>query len=268
MTKNPFTRSDHGKVPPNGKEIELPTNHSVMIYLMNSMNRTITVLGMHRSGTSALMGSLEQAGLYIGHTNQYAEDNIKGNRESIEILALHNDLLDRNGGSWDKPVRNLKWDPVHRALQTTIIKTFEDQPLWGFKDPRTLLTTDMWLKAIPGLELIGIFRHPFLVAQSLITRNNMPAEQALELWYFYNTNLHWLAKNKTQFPVLEFSVEAAEFNDQLQNLITVLKLDNNSVDFFDTSLRRRAIPDFSAEPVARRCLNLYETLKEIGINSM
>lgn len=223
---------------------------------------------MHRSGTSALTGSLEQAGLYIGHTNQHANDNIRGNRESIEILTLHNDLLERNGGSWDKPVRNPKWDPVHRALQTTIIKTFEDRPLWGFKDPRTLLTTDMWMKAIPALELVGIFRHPFLVAQSLISRNDMSAEQALDLWYFYNNNLKWLAENKTQFPLIEFSTDATEFNHQLQNLIEILKLKNTGVDFFEHKLRRQSIPDFNAEPLAQRCLNLYESLKDTGKKSM
>lgn len=235
---------------------------------MSFRNRTITVLGMHRSGTSALMGSLEQAGLYIGHANQYADDNLKGNRELTEILILHNDLLDRNGGSWDQPVRNMKWEPVHRALQTTIIKTFADHPLWGFKDPRTLLTTDMWLKAIPELELIGIFRHPFLVAQSLISRNSMSAEKALSLWYFYNTNLHWLAKNKPQFPVIEFSVEAVEFNKQLKNLIDILELDNSRVDFFDTSLRRQTIPDLTAEPLAQRCLSLYEALQVVSSKLM
>ena len=76
----------------------------------------------------------------------------------IEIMTLHNDLLERHNGAWDKPVRNMQWDPVHRALQTAIIRAFKDIPLWGFKDPRTLLTTDMWLKAIPELELVGIYR--------------------------------------------------------------------------------------------------------------
>ena len=45
-------------------------------------NRTIAILGMHRSGTSALTGSLEQAGLYIGDTNHHADDNIRGNRDN------------------------------------------------------------------------------------------------------------------------------------------------------------------------------------------
>jgi len=79
----------------------------------NVENRTVIVLGMHRSGTSALAGSLEAAGLCLGEINEYSEDNKKGNRESKSIMTLHNDLLERNGGSWDNPVPNLKWDSIH-----------------------------------------------------------------------------------------------------------------------------------------------------------
>jgi len=228
-------------------------------------NRTIAILGMHRSGTSALTGSLEQAGLYIGETNHHADDNLRGNRESVEIMTLHNDLLERHNGAWDKPVRNMQWDPIHRALQAAIISTFKDKPLWGFKDPRTLLTTDMWLKAIPTLELVGIFRHPFLVADSLMRRNNKTADEALDLWFTYNMNLQWLAHNKPLFPIVEFTTDPADFNKQLTDLITVLELDNKSVDFFDANLRRQNIPDLTPHiantQIANRCFKLYESLK-------
>ena len=234
--------------------------------------RTIAILGMHRSGTSALTGSLEQAGLYIGDTNHHANDNLRGNRESVEIMTLHNDLLERNGGAWDRPVRNMQWDPVHRALQTTIIRTFNDQPLWGFKDPRTLLTTDMWLKAIPSLELVGIYRHPWLVADSLMRRNHKTADEALDLWYAYNINLQWLARNKPAFPVIEFSTDPEDFNRQLQELMIILKLDTKSVDFFDANLRTQTIPDhaqeFANSKMANRCIRLYNSLKQLSENSM
>jgi len=235
-------------------------------------NRTIAILGMHRSGTSALTGSLEQAGLYIGETNHHADDNIRGNRESVEIMTLHNDLLERHNGAWDKPVRNMQWDPVHRALQTAIIRAFKDIPLWGFKDPRTLLTTDMWLKAIPNLELVGIYRHPFLVADSLMRRNHKTADEALDLWFTYNMNLHWLASNKPSFPIIEFSTDPADFNKQLRDLIIALKLDNTSVDFFDANLRTQRIPDLTPDivntQIANRCIKLYESLKELAESSI
>ncbi len=232
-------------------------------------NRTIAVLGMHRSGTSALTGSLEQAGLYIGETNQQSEDNLKGNRESHAIMTLHDDLLARNGGAWDQPpVRNLRWNPVHRALLASIIQNFETEPVWGFKDPRTLFASDIWLKTIPTLELVGIFRHPFLVADSLIRRNDMSPEEALDLWFIYNIKLAWLARNKGPFPMLEFSVDPDDFNDQLQSLIKSLKLPSTHLDFFDGSLRQQAIPKMPSCAIANRSLALYESLKELRTESI
>ena len=239
---------------------------------MTTDSRVIAILGMHRSGTSALTGSLEQAGLHLGETNHQADDNIRGNRELTEIMALHDDLLQRNNGAWDKPVRNMKWDPVHRALQTAIIRTFKDKPLWGFKDPRTLFTANMWLKAIPTLELVGIYRHPFLVADSLMRRNKKTADEALDLWHTYNMNLKYWARTESLFPIIEFSSDPEYFNQQLNALITILKLDNKSVDFFEANLRKQNIPDLTpdiADPkLAHRCIGLYESLKDLGEQSM
>lgn len=233
---------------------------------MSATNRAIAVLGMHRSGTSALTGSLEQAGVYIGETSDPSADNVKGNRESVSILTLHDDLLQRNGGAWDRPVRNMRWDPVHRALQTSIIQNFNSYDIWGFKDPRTLLTTNMWLKAIPSLEFVGIFRHPFLVADSLIKRDNKTTEDALDLWFIYNTNLLWLANNHERFPILEFSTGSAEFQRQLDKLVAILDLDKAGINFFSDKLRHSDIPELRPSPIANRCLQLYETLQQFRID--
>ena len=60
--------------------------------------RTVVVLGMHRSGTSLLAGTLQEAGLELGEVVHSAPHNRKGNRESISIRTLHEDLLERSGG--------------------------------------------------------------------------------------------------------------------------------------------------------------------------
>ena len=65
--------------------------------------QSILILGMHRSGTSCLAGSLQEAGLYLGEVNTTAPHNAKGNRESRTIVALHDGLLQANGGAWDAP---------------------------------------------------------------------------------------------------------------------------------------------------------------------
>jgi hypothetical protein len=59
----------------------------------------ISVLGMHRSGTSSLVGSLEEAGVFLGNVQRVNPNNPKGNLEHLKIMKLHDDLLAENGGS-------------------------------------------------------------------------------------------------------------------------------------------------------------------------
>ena len=63
-----------------------------------------------------------------------------------------------------------------KSVATPIINNFEsaEQIVWGFKDPRALLTMPFWHAAIPGLEFVGTYRHPYLVAKSLNSRDQMP----------------------------------------------------------------------------------------------
>ncbi len=72
--------------------------------MIQGQARVITILGMHRSGTSALAGSLQAAGLELGDVRTEGETfNQKGNREPSELIALHEDVLITNGGAWHLP---------------------------------------------------------------------------------------------------------------------------------------------------------------------
>src|SRR6266446_6985151 len=56
--------------------------------------KAIVVLGMHRSGTSALCGALDVLGVNFGkHLMTANEANTKGYWEHPEIVALHDELL-------------------------------------------------------------------------------------------------------------------------------------------------------------------------------
>ena len=59
----------------------------------------VVVLGMHRSGTSCLAGSLEQQGLFLGEVNTSAPWNRRGNRERFDVMNLQGDILEASGGS-------------------------------------------------------------------------------------------------------------------------------------------------------------------------
>src|ERR1700722_18071970 len=131
------------------------------------MSQVVCILGMHRSGTSCLAGSLEEAGLRLGDVFRVGQYNAKGNRENGRIMALQEAVLIHSGGSWDRPPEYVSWNDSNRAERDNIISSYTDEPVWGFKDPRTILLIDFWREALSNLTVVGTLRHPRLVAESL-----------------------------------------------------------------------------------------------------
>ncbi|MFM7136546.1 MAG: sulfotransferase family protein, partial [Planctomycetota bacterium] len=176
--------------------------------------RVVAILGMHRSGTSLLAGTLQQCGLELGDVNTQAPANEKGNRESWLLMALHEDLLRKAGGFWHTPpVRPVIWTRLHEAMRRLFIDEFAGIPLWGFKDPRLLHLLDGWLEVLPELETVGIFRHPLEVAESLRKRTPslFPGDAAERLWLDHNRRLlAW--HDRTGCPLLEFVADRAAFH--------------------------------------------------------
>lgn len=206
-------------------------------------SRTILILGMHRSGTSCLAGSLEEAGLYLGEVNTAAPHNAKGNRESRAIMDLQDDLLRANGGEWDAPPEQVVWPPEHRARRDAIIAGYPTDRIWGFKDPRTLLTLSGWLEALPSVRFVGTFRHPLAVAASLYARNQVPVEKSLDLWVAYN-RLLLDYQQRFEFPIVCFDWSPERYGQCLQALAPVLNLavPAEGFAFFESALRRNVAP--------------------------
>lgn len=221
---------------------------------------------MHRSGTSALSGSLEQAGVYLGEVNEHSVDNVKGNKESQAIMTLNEDLLNRSGGSWHAPPDKIQWSALHKLTRDLIVNQFNSHVLWGFKDPRTVLILDGWMRALTNAQLVGIFRHPFLVAESLFKRNAIQYEKGLELWIRYNRVLKWqLENNSTSGHLLEFSVSSEEYKNQLVSLLKTLKLSTSGQDFFNPALKNSVIPDLGYCEYAAEALSVYQNLQNLNV---
>jgi glycosyltransferase involved in cell wall biosynthesis len=222
--------------------------------------RTIIVLGMHRSGTSMLTGSLQQAGLTLGDVVTEAPHNVKGNRENRAVMFMQEDLLKCNGGSWDSPPAVVKWESLHLAVRDLFISRFRAEKLWGFKDPRTLLTLDGWLEALPTAEFVGIFRHPALVARSLNKRNGLPIERGLALWQAYNVRLLQLHR-KRAFPLMEFHDDAGEVCRHLSRVTRQLELpfQHQAPTFFEDGLRSKMTGSIV---LPAETSGLYEELKQ------
>jgi hypothetical protein len=226
--------------------------------------RVVTVLGMHRSGTSSLVGSLEEAGLPLGEVRTIGGDsNAKGHREPGELISLHEDVLITSGGAWHLPPATVTWTPSQRERRDAFIASRAGMPLWGWKEPRTLLVIDGWLEVLPDLGMVGTFRHPAVVARSLQRRHgNQTADMWLDVWLAYNASLLRLAEGRG-FPLIDFDLPAERYAERLRAVVAELRLPGADDDFFDASLRtsQKQQPDAELPPDVRR---IYGRLTEIA----
>ena len=209
----------------------------------------VIVLGMHRSGTSLLTGSLESAGLHLGEANSAAPHNRKGNKENEAIRDLNDALLVRSGAAWNLPPEGqVPWDRTDQERGRVLVGPYlqAGRP-WGFKDPRTVWTVEGWLRLLPGARIVGVFRHPSLVVRSLAARAGKLAiepDRALRLWCAYNAELVRLQR-KHGFPVLHFRA-AETFRDDIVAPLTsfarAIGLAGPLDSFFDRRLVHEAAP--------------------------
>jgi hypothetical protein len=99
------------------------------------------VLGMHRSGTSALAGMLHHLGVELGdRLMQASPDNPRGYWEHRDIVAVNHKLMAELGCSWDD-IRPLpaKWEESEAALCAA-------------RDAATILARDFARNSIVGIE--------------------------------------------------------------------------------------------------------------------
>jgi hypothetical protein len=242
----------------------------VIDYLNFSLNkkvimesRVICVLGMHRSGTSCLAGSLEEAGVYLGEVQRQNPYNLKGNCEHLKIVELHDDLFAASGGSWDDPPQKVVWSEKHKKMRDEIICKYNNVPLWGFKDPRALFTLDGWMEVLPEIMFVGTFRHPLAVACSLERRNKFTLEKGFQVWEAYNQRLldYYTRQN---FPVISFDLEEDAYRKKLTTLLPRLglSLSADKFVFFEADLRHEQNEVITIPEEIR---NLHERLLDIAI---
>jgi len=220
----------------------------------------LAVLGMHRSGTSTLAGTMRANGVYFGDVlHKGSPRNAKGFHEPRALLYMHEDLLRKNDGAWHDPPTTITWDPLHKAVRDLFIESRRDQSLWAFKDPRTLLVLEGWLEVLPNLSFVGTFRHPAEVVASIQDRNDFSPAKGFDIWCAYNQIL--LDKlNEAQFPLVEF-VNTPDMPLRFAALFEKLglKLTSEAASFFDPKLKNFIKPDIPVPPQAQR---IYEALQE------
>jgi hypothetical protein len=156
--------------------------------------RAVIVLGMHRSGTSAVAGTAVRLGLAPPRRMlPPSPDNPAGFYEPVSVSALNDLLLNAVGCSWHDCL-SLDLDQFHdeavaQAFDMTagiVREEYGDAPAFVLKDPRLCLTLPVWLPALraAGAEVavLLVIRHPVEVMRSLFRRDQLPDSAAAPLW--------------------------------------------------------------------------------------
>lgn len=157
--------------------------------------KVVVILGMHRSGTSALAGVLSMLGINPGECLMRAQAvvNPKGFWEHAEIVELHEQLLEALDSSWDdvSALPDLWWAkeqlfPFKDRLIGIVQRDFGRSPLWLLKDPRVCRLLPLWLDILQDMKIKPYFviclRDPYEVAASLQERDGIMGGEACLLW--------------------------------------------------------------------------------------
>lgn len=155
---------------------------------------SLLVLGMHRSGTSALAGTLVRLG---GHAPSNLlptpPDNERGVWESRILRDLNDDILASGKSAWNDW---RKFDPqwckspmassFHARAVASVVSEFGDTALPVVKDPRLCRLMPFWFSVFRELDwsvhVLLPVRSPLEVARSLRHRDRMSLSHACLLW--------------------------------------------------------------------------------------
>jgi hypothetical protein len=190
----------------------------------------VLVVGMHRSGTSAITGALGAVGMHLVATDDRVEW-LESNPEHWESLSLvlHNaDLLARLGGAWDGPPEMDKgWErspEIADLVDPTalLVAAYPEPGPKVFKDPRLSLLLPYWRNLLPDpIAAVLVWRSPTGVARSLEKRDGMPLVEGIALWERYNRQaIEGLVGLDTY--VLEYESVVTDGGKSLEALITWL----------------------------------------------
>jgi hypothetical protein len=250
---------------------------------MNNKQRLIAVLGMHRSGTSAITKGLEALGVHLG-SDFYPPrpDNPKGDWEDRSLHNLNEELLRAHNQRWDD--LNL-FDPAV-VLELTegmffsravafIDERMRHNTLAGIKDPRLSVLLPFWKRVFfeAGISVAYVvsLRNPLSVAESLIKRNAIPKAKGLWLWVIHNVCIVSEAAQAVPI-VVDYDELLDEPYLQLERLARLLNLTVKpdlfaaySSDFLDPALRHTRFSgndiraDSDCDPIVFKVYNELRT---------
>jgi hypothetical protein len=178
---------------------------------MSLSKNLLFVLGVHRSGTSALCAALAASGASFGNQliDAMAGVNDEGFWEDAGVVAVNEKLLILADSCWYAPAPDIadtdwadaRFDPLRAQAAKLLQAGFGDASLQAVKDPRLCLTLPFWLALCDELGIATsvcvIGRAPLEVARSLEKRDGFPLGYGLRLYTLYRASIDRFAPPDT-----------------------------------------------------------------------
>lgn len=239
-------------------------------------NDPVLIIGVHRSGTSALGGALQSLGLSVGKTVMPpSPDNPLGYYENNVITDLHDQFLAEIGESWSSP------HPIHRRhfsgkiaekyqlrLRRLLGEEFGQERAL-IKDPRLCQLLPLWAPFLQSdfskASFVLPVRHPLEVAASMRKRDKFTTGHGLALWTASALEGERATRNSPRF-FTTYEQLLAEPVQTVDALARELGLPSSKAaqavsKQIDPTLRHHVNPTWPAdEPHRDMILDIYETL--------
>lgn len=181
------------------------------------------VLGMHKSGTTLVAEILHKSGIPMIGDQDGDPSYDKGVKyERVSTANLNKGIL--NSGDVEsfnmRHSESLDLSDKQRNRMIEIIREYQSRGNdWGFKDPRTCLTYELWNSYLPEHKLIAIYRHPTQVWLHYRSwRYIFHTWRVLRTWTLYNLKIMTILENTNRsYLVLDYESLMSD-QDELEKL--------------------------------------------------
>ena len=207
-------------------------------------SRLYFILGMHRSGTSALTGMLAQSGFAAPKDPMPAtERNPKGYWESLRVFNLNEQFLSQLNSHWSSHIslpKGWAYSGKAREWRSALAESFAYAYQGGanplIKDPRfsiLIAGLEPWFESTLAQFIFLIpIRHPVEVANSLCQAESISASQCIRLWIKSVYEAELATRGRLRLFI--------RYEDLIENPLTVLSQINQLTECQATSDKKRS----------------------------
>lgn len=222
------------------------------------MSKALLIASYYRSGTSALSGTLNLAGVDIVNSDEHNEHNPRGYFENPVLIKRDLEVLRRLGREWHdvRPMPDQWWQRPDVGADTQFLvgelkSHHADSVLWAVKHPHLCRLLPIYEDAArrvsghaPGV--VQIYRDPWVVAHSQFKKNGLSRAHALLLWLSHVLDAERYSRELDRV-TLDYELLVKDSSQALRRISTRLDIEfpnrsaqdlRNISQFLTPSLRR------------------------------